>query len=67
MVVRMRIDASNLLLAAQVQTRPSAAVKSPQTAVFQPAEFEAKPTARGGKTAAAAGIKPLGQNLDIKI
>jgi hypothetical protein len=62
----MRIDASNLLVAAQVQTRPAAAVKAPQAASFEPANFEAKPgTAR--KPAAIPGAKQLGQQLDIKI
>jgi len=63
----MRIDASNLLLAAQVQTRPSAAGKAVQTAPFEPAAFEAKPAATGGKPASQAGINRLGQRLDIKI
>jgi hypothetical protein len=63
----MRIDASNLLLAAQVQARPSAAVKAPQAAAFQPAEFEAKPAGTGGRPASSGGFKPLGQKLDIKI
>jgi hypothetical protein len=66
MVRIMRIDASNLLVAAQVQTRPAAAVKVPQAASFEPASFEAKRSA-ASKPAAIPGAKRLGQQLDIKI
>ena len=67
MVLFMRIDTSNLLLAAQVQTRPAAAVKTPQTAAFEPEPFGGKPAASGSKPAAIPGTKQLGQKLDIKI
>ena len=63
----MRIDASNLLLAAQVQTRPSAAGKAVLAAPFESATFETKPAATDGKSASQAGINRLGQRLDIKI
>jgi len=66
MVHSMRIDASNLLLAAQVQARPAAAVKSVQTA-FDPLALDAKPAAPSGKATAIPGFKRLGQQLDIKI
>ena len=66
MVLIMRIDASNLLLAAQVQARPAAAVKPAQTA-FEPLAFDTKPAAPTGKATAIPGFKRLGQQLDIKI
>ena len=65
MVIRMRIDASNLILAAQAQTRPAAPAKAAQPA-FEPVSFEAKPVT-GGKPAAASGSQRLGQKLDIKV
>lgn len=62
----MRIDASNLLLAAQAQTRPAAAAKTAQ-AVFEPVSFEAKPATAPAKPAAALGNQRIGQKLDIKV
>ena len=61
----MRIDASNLILAAQAQTRPTAAAKAVQTA-FEPMSFEAKPVT-GGKPAVTPGSQRLGQRIDIKV
>jgi hypothetical protein len=63
----MRIDASNLLLAAQVQPRPAAAVKPPQSVALEPAPLETKATASGSKPAAIPGPQRLGQKLDIRI
>jgi len=62
----MRIDASNLLLAAQAQTRPAAAAKTAQ-AVFEPVSFEAKPVTAAGKPAAMPGNQRIGQKLDIRV
>jgi len=66
MVLFMRIDTSNLLLAAQVQARPAVAVKPTQTAAFRPEPFAAESTT-SSKAAANPGTKRLGQKLDIKI
>ena len=65
MVIRMRIDASNLILAAQAQARPAAAAKAAQT-VFEPTSFEAKPVT-GAKPALTPGSQRLGQKIDIKV
>jgi hypothetical protein len=66
MVLRMRIDASNLLLAAQVQTRPAAAVKGIQADGMEPGSAAAKPAASAAKPT-MMGMKRLGQQLDIKV
>jgi len=65
--VSMRIDSSNFLLASQMQTRPSAAVKTQPAAVFEPGAPVAKPAASGAQTPASPGFRRLGQQLDIKI
>jgi len=62
----MRIDGSNLLLAAQAQTRPAAAAKTAQ-AVFEPGVFEQKPMSGAVKAATAPGSQRIGQKLDIKV
>ena len=62
----MRIDASNLLVAAQAQARPAAAAKTAQT-VFEPVSFAAKPVTGAGKAAATPGSQRIGQKLDIKV
>lgn len=66
MVVLMRIDTSTMLLAAQAQTRPTAAAKTPQTSSIEPAPMAAKPAA-GAAQSGTQGIKRLGQQLDIKV
>ena len=66
MVLIMRIDGSNLLLAAQVQTRPAATVKPAQNALELSA-LDAKPAAATSKPTGLPGFKRLGQQLDIKI
>jgi hypothetical protein len=66
MVVLMRIDTSTMLLAAQAQTRPAAAVKTPQTSNVEPASMAAKPAASSAQPGMQS-IKRLGQQLDIKV
>ncbi len=64
----MRIDASNLLLAAQVQTqRANAAAKEAQPA-FEPLDFAKSPPAQKGAGATPTGAIPRpGAQLDIKV
>ena len=62
----MRIDTSNLLLAAQAQTRPAAAAKTAQ-AVFEPASFAPKPVTSASAPMAAPAMQRIGQKLDIKV
>jgi hypothetical protein len=66
MVVPMRIDTSTMLLAAQAQTRPAAAVKGLQASGVEPASVAAKPAASLAGPA-MTGVKRLGQQLDIKV
>jgi hypothetical protein len=68
MVLPMRIDASNLLVAAQVQTQRPAAAEAQQPAPFKPLDFakpesppERRPSAFPGPTSR------LGSQLDIKV
>jgi len=65
----MRIDASNLLLAAQIQPqRPGPAVKAPQAPSFEPLEFGKLAAAREGRQAALPGpLSRPGTQLDIKV
>ena len=67
MIAAMRIDASSLLLAAQVQaSRPQTSVKTQP--VFEPLDFSK--TAQGSERKTAAGpianARP-GSRLDIKV
>jgi hypothetical protein len=63
----MRIDASNLLVAAQVQAQRPAAAKPPGAAAFEPLDF-AKSPAAGRKQAPSPGTVPRpGMQLDIKV
>jgi hypothetical protein len=65
----MRIDASSLLLAAQVQAQRPASVKAPaQTAAFEPLDFAAPSTGGARKQPAQPGAVPRpGMQLDIKV
>jgi hypothetical protein len=61
----MRIDASNLLLAGQVQaTRAQNAVKPP---AFEPLDFSKPVQSSERKSAAAPVAARLGSRLDIKV
>jgi hypothetical protein len=65
----MRIDTSNLLLAAQVQAqRPSAPASRPQEAAFEPLDFAKRSLTQESRQNAAPGapLRP-GSQLDIKI
>ena len=67
MIAPMRIDASSLLLAAQVQAnRPPTAIKAQP--VFEPLDFSklVQASERKGTVASAAGAR-LGSRLDIKV
>jgi hypothetical protein len=65
----MRIDTSNLLLAAQAQSqRPAAPASRPQEAGFEPLDFAKRSPAQESRQNAAPGavLRP-GAQLDIKI
>ncbi|HXJ03265.1 MAG TPA: hypothetical protein VNH44_18750 [Micropepsaceae bacterium] len=65
----MRIDASNLLLAAQVQAQRPAPVKAPaQQTSFQPLDLAKSSAGQDHKQTASPGaiIRP-GTQLDIKV
>jgi len=64
----MRIDSSNLLLAAQVQTQRPSPANPAQKAGFQQPDPAQSPSAAGRKPAASAGVitRP-GTHLDIKV
>ena len=68
MVRPMRIDASNLLVAAQAQTqRATIAAKGAQPQ-FEPLDFVKSSGVReGAQTTQAAGIPRPGAQLDIKV
>jgi len=68
MVLPMRIDGSNLLLAAQAQPqRPSAAKAQPQPA-FEPRDFaKPSPTSERGQASPPGAVPRPGSQLDIKV
>jgi hypothetical protein len=69
MVAVMRIDASNLLVAAQVQAQRPGSVKAPaQKAAFEPLDFAAPSAGEARKPAVQPGtIMRPGARLDIKV
>ena len=64
----MRIDASNLILAAQAQTqRPAAAAKGAEPR-FEPLDFAKSPTGQEGtRTGQPGAVLRPGAQLDIKV
>jgi hypothetical protein len=64
----MRIDTSNLLLAAQAQTqRANVAVKEAQPS-FEPLDFAKSPPVQKGAGTTPTGVVPRpGAQLDIKV
>jgi len=64
----MRIDASNLILAAQAQTqRPAAAAKGVEPR-FEPLDFAKSPTGQQGtRTSQPGAVLRPGAQLDIKV
>jgi len=65
----MRIDASNLLLAAQVQPqRPAAAAGNPQAPRFEPLDLPKPSALQPARQTASPGPVPRpGSQLDIKV
>jgi hypothetical protein len=68
MVPLMRIDASNLILAAQVQAQRPAAAKAQQQAPFEPLDLAKASAPPERKTSAFQGpASRPGSQLDIKV
>jgi hypothetical protein len=64
----MRIDASNLLLAAQAQTQRTAAAPKEARLNFEPLDFaKSSPTQEGARTTSPAIASRPGAQLDIKV
>jgi hypothetical protein len=64
----MRIDASNLLLAAQAQTQRSLAADKVAQPRFEPLDFAKASTGQEGARSASPGaISRPGAQLDIKV
>jgi hypothetical protein len=63
----MRIDASNLILAAQAQTQRPAAAKGAEPR-FEPLDFAKSPTGQQGtRTSQPGAVLRPGAQLDIKV
>jgi hypothetical protein len=67
--LRMRIDASNLIIAAQAPAHQARATKTAEQTGFEPLTFpKAEPTPERTRQITPLGIsQPLGTQLDIKI
>ena len=68
MVWAMRIDASNLLLAAQAQTQRTVAAAKGAEPRFEPLDFpKSSATQEGARAAPSGAISRPGAQLDIKV
>ena len=64
----MRIDASNLILAAQAQMQRSLAPDKVAQPRFEPLDFaKSSPTQEGGRTTPTGATSRPGAQLDIKV
>ena len=64
----MRIDTSNLLLAAQVQTQRTAATAKEAEPRFEPLDFaKSSPTQQGAQASPPGAVSRPGANVDIKV
>jgi len=64
----MRIDASNLILAAQAQTQRTTATAKGAEPRFEPLDFaKSSPTREGARASPPGPVSRPGANLDIKV